>query len=183
MIDKAAEVRGVLAAYQTIVNGAWDDLHPEMAGGAERWRRASVDALTHELEGYLGRAAEPPREIRVFWKLSDQLTYSGCNLPFARDAGFQSTSEMVGVTDFCETIPWTRQAAKYQADDREVMASGAPKLFILERQAREDGVFWLFTSKAPIRVDGAVVGILGLYETIDGARAMEIRRRMEREGL
>ncbi|MEM8995760.1 MAG: PAS domain-containing protein [Acidobacteriota bacterium] len=182
-MDKAAEIRGVLVAYQTLVNGAWDDLHPEMAGGAERWRRASAQALTRELEGYLNRAAEPPREIRVFWKLTDKLVYSGCNLPFARDAGFPSPAEMVGATDFNETVPWTRQAAKYQADDLEVMESGEPKLFILERQAREDGVFWLFTSKAPIRVDGAVVGILGLYETIDAARAMEIRRRMELEGF
>ncbi|MEM1178253.1 MAG: PAS domain-containing protein [Acidobacteriota bacterium] len=183
MIEKALELRGVLNAYKTIVDGAWDNLHPGMGGGTLRWSAAGADALGQELEGYLTAAAQPPREIRVFWKLTDELIYSGCNTPFARDAGFRTPRQMVGVTDFCETIPWTRQAAKYQADDREVMASGQPKLFILERQAREDGVFWLFTSKAPILVNGAAVGLLGLYETIDAARAMEIRRRMEDEFL
>ncbi|MEM1178254.1 MAG: hypothetical protein AAGM22_07925 [Acidobacteriota bacterium] len=181
MIEKAVELRGVLNAYKALVDIAWEDLHPGMAGGVDRWRFAGAEALAQELDGYLTSAAAPPREIRIFWKLGNELRFAGCNLPFAHDAGFTAPSQLVGNTDFCESIPWTRQAAKYQADDREVMASGKPRPFILERQTREDQVVWLFTSKASIMVGGEAVGLFGLYETIDAARAMEIRRRMESE--
>jgi len=172
------EILGVLEACRLIAESAWNDVLPGLAAGPPRWATASDHELSLEMDGYLRQAAEPPREVRIFWKFGDQLRYAGANVPFALDAGFTAPEEMIGFTDFDPPVPWTRQAAKYQADDRDVMASNSPRLFILERQQREDGVFWLHTGKAPIRaVNGGVVGILGMYETIDQAQAMEIRRR------
>ncbi len=173
-------VRDVLRAYREVMTTSWADVHRGLVGSAEGWPQASEAALRAELAGYLRDAAQPPREIRVFWKHAPDLVYAGANAPFARDAGFPSAEEMLGRTDFDDQIPWTRQAAKYQSDDREVMASGKPKLDILERQEREDGVFWLHTGKAPILAsDGSAVGLLGVYETIDASRALAIRRRTE----
>ncbi|MEM8960954.1 MAG: hypothetical protein AAGD38_05710 [Acidobacteriota bacterium] len=138
----------------------------------------SQKELQRLLDECVNKVAEPPREIRVFWKLQPGLMYAGCNGLFAADAGFSTPDEFVGRTDFDPRVPWTRQAAKYQADDRETIGRAEPKLFILERQEREEGVFWVHTGKAPILDEsGKAVGVLGMYETIDNRMLSDVRRR------
>ncbi|MEM6797250.1 MAG: PAS domain-containing protein [Acidobacteriota bacterium] len=171
-------MRSILRSYRELVETSWADQHPDLATRAESWPSLGLDGLEREIETLLVEAARPPREVRVFWKWGDDLTYLGLNAPFAADAGFSSPQAMIGRTDFDSEIPWTRQAAKYQADDRDVMARGEIWPYILERQERESGVEWLHTGKSPIRdQDGTVIGLLGMYETIDSRRAMEIRRK------
>ena len=177
---KSGELRGILGAYLAVCKDSWPDLHQDLEATAASWQNASMLQLQRSLDRLLSEAAAPPREVRVFWKFGDELLYGGCNHPFAHDAGFAEPEQLVGRTDFDEAIPWTRQAAKYQSDDREVIAGQDAKLFILERQEREDGVFWLHTGKAPIfDAEGDACGILGMYETIDGRQVNELMRRKE----
>ncbi|MDA3798621.1 MAG: PAS domain S-box protein [Kiritimatiellae bacterium] len=109
--------------------------------------------------------------IRIFWK-DLKSTYLGCNLAFAKDAGFDSSTELVGLRDF--DMSWADQNAEaFRADDREVMETGIPKINYEEPQQRENGkINWLETSKLPLNdSDGNCIGVLGAYEDIT-----EIRR-------
>ncbi len=121
--------------------------------------------------------------VRVFWKDRD-CVYVGCNLPLARDCGYNDPAELVGKTDF-ETAS-AETAEIYRADDLQVMESGQPKLDYEEPQVKPDGSpAWLRTSKAPLRdEEGRVIGVLGTYEDItDRKRAEEDRRRLEAQLL
>ena len=102
---------------------------------------------------------------RVFWKSND-LTYLGCNKPFAIDSGFESTEEIIGKSDF--DLGWKDLAKQYRADDKFVIETGVPKLNFEEPLIRGDGEKrWLKTTKIPLRDgSGKVIGILGTYEDI-----------------
>jgi len=63
--------------------------------------------------------------VRFFWKDLD-LRYLGCNTNFAKDAGFDSPSQLLGKDDFA--MGWKDQAKIYRADDRVVIESGQSKL-------------------------------------------------------
>ncbi len=107
----------------------------------------------------------------VFWKDRD-LVYLGCNRAFAEDTGFSSPEEVIGKTDF--DMPWKEQAELYRADDRLVMESGESKLNYEEPQTTPDGsTIWLSTSKIPMRENGQVVAVLGMYEDVT------VRKRTE----
>jgi PAS domain S-box-containing protein len=103
--------------------------------------------------------------VRVFWKDRD-CVYVGCNLPLARDCGYDDPAELVGKTDFETASAPTAEA--YRADDLQVMASGQPKLDYEEPQVKPDGSpAWLRTSKVPLRdEEGRVIGVLGTYEDV-----------------
>jgi PAS domain S-box-containing protein len=110
--------------------------------------------------------------VRVFWKDRDSV-YLGCNRPLALDAGYASTGELIGKTDYETTFAST--ADLYRADDREVMSIGSPKINYEETQNRPDGSrSWLRTSKVPLRNKaGDVIGILGTYEDITEQKTKE----------
>jgi PAS domain S-box-containing protein len=103
--------------------------------------------------------------VRIFWKDRD-LTYLGCNKPFADDAGLASPEEIVGKED--QQLPWREEADLYQADDRAVIESGEPKHNYEELQTGPDGEkLWVKTSKIPLRDEaGKIHGVLGCYEDI-----------------
>jgi hypothetical protein len=159
----------ILTAYREVVSASWPDLHPDMDERAPLWPEASESDLGYELAGYLSEASMPHVTVRVFWKLGPRLTFGGCNTAFARDAGFADANDLIGIDDFDPRLPWTGQAAKYRADDKEVMRSGEAKLDIIERQAQTGGgISWVRAGKAPIRLEsGEVIGILGMYEMLD----------------
>jgi len=56
-----------------------------------------------------------------------------------------------GMDDLDPRLPWSRQGPVYIRDDRAVFTSNTPKINIVERPDREDGVVWLKTSKVPFR--------------------------------
>ncbi|MDH3519236.1 MAG: ATP-binding protein [Myxococcales bacterium] len=103
--------------------------------------------------------------VRVFWK-DRNLEYLGCNTRFARDAGFEHPSQLLGRDDFA--MGWRDQADLYRADDRAVIESGESKLNYEEPQTTPDGkILWLRTSKIPLRAaNGEIFGVLGTYEDI-----------------
>jgi len=60
------------------------------------------------------------------------------------------------------------QAAKYRADDQNVVNRGTPMLDIIERQQSSSGTVWLRVGKAPIQTaDRKTIGLFGMYEVID----------------
>ncbi|MGC8798645.1 MAG: histidine kinase [Chloroflexus aggregans] len=106
----------------------------------------------------------------VFWKDRDG-RFLGCNHRFLIDAGLSSTAEVVGRTDF--DMPWHEQAAAYRTDDLAVMQSG-PKYYLEEPLNRHDGTpIWLRTSKIPLRRNGDVIGVLGIYEDVTALKQQE----------
>lgn len=171
------ELFGVLLAWRTVKQGSWPELLPAMNARAAQWPTMDEAALRREVSGYVAEMNAPACTVRVFWKLGPDLTFAGCNNLIARDGGLPDASALLGKTDFDPSVPWTRQAAKYRADDLAVMASG-PRLDIVERQDASSGTTWLRTGKAPVRlVTGEVVGLLGMYEVIDTATAARLNAR------
>lgn len=103
--------------------------------------------------------------VRIFWKDKD-LRYMGCNLAFAKDAGKNSPSELVGKTD--HEMAWNNHADLYNMDDREVMESRVSKLNFEEPRTRSDGSeIWLRKSKVSLyNGENEPIGILGIYDDI-----------------
>jgi PAS domain S-box-containing protein len=107
----------------------------------------------------------------VFWKDRD-LVYLGCNQAFADDAGFSSSEDIIGKTDF--DMPWKDQAELYRADDWRVLANGEPKLNYEEPQTTPNGsTIWLSTTKIPVQENGQIVAVLGMYEDITARKQIE----------
>ena len=153
-------------------------------------RSAEGDALrmvgTHtditerrEVEAKLAQSRQMLQDIvdqlpqRVFWKDVESV-YLGCNLAAARDAGFESTEEIVGKTDY--DLAWKASAEIFRADDREVIRTGQFKMLYAEPMHRPDGsVMWLRTSKVPLLdEDGQIFGVLGTYEDVTEIKRAEM---------
>jgi PAS domain S-box-containing protein len=120
--------------------------------------------------------------LRVFWKDKD-LNYLGCNRAFASDIGFDSCDQIIGKDDFEVNLP--EHAERYRRDDRQVLASGMPKLNYVEPQTRPDGSqAWVETSKVALRNEaGAVWGVLGVYGDITKRVQAEEALRQARDEL
>lgn len=117
--------------------------------------------------------------MRVFWK-DKNLTFLGCNKAFARDAGFADPKDIIGKDDY--QMVWRDQAELYRGDDRQVIATGCPKLFIEEPQETPEGnIITLLTSKIPLcNSNGEISGVLGTYMDITELKqAEEDKRKLE----
>lgn len=110
--------------------------------------------------------------VRVFWKDKD-LTYMGCNIPFAQDAGFSDPKDIIGKDDF--QMGWYNQAELYRSDDRKVIKSRSPELNIEEPQTTPNGkTLTLLTNKIPLQnSEGEVTGVLGTYLDITERKLAE----------
>ena len=112
--------------------------------------------------------------IRIFWK-DMHLDYLGCNAIFAKDAGAENPTEVIGKDDY--QMVWAAQAAEYRKDDLAVIESAQPKLFYEEQQTTPTGdLIWLRTSKVPLRNgSGEIIGILGMYKDITPEKNIQER--------
>lgn len=170
MAMTAPQLRALLTAYKQVMQASWPELHPSMSTRAASWASASESHLQTDLDDLLLEASLPSCVVRVFWKLGPQFVFGGGNTLFAQDAGFPDPRDLIGLNDFDPRMPWMPQAAKYRADDTQVVESGKPKLDILERQKSATGVIWVRAGKAPIRLmTGEVIGVFGMYELMDDA--------------
>ena len=116
----------------------------------------------------------------IFWK-DRKSVYLGCNKAFAALAGLSDPEEIVGKTD-CD-LPWTpEESAAYRADDRLVIAGNKGKSHYVESLQRFDGSRrWLETSKLPMTdEDGAVVGVMGIFEDVTERQQTEEAMANER---
>ena len=123
--------------------------------------------------------------LYVFWKDCNSV-YLGCNLKFAQSAGFSSTAEIVGKTDY--DLPSSADETKsYITDDRQVIQLNQAKLGIIETQLQLDNsLLWAETNKIPLNnTKGEVIGVLGTYRDITAEKAVEelIREQARKEAL
>lgn len=121
--------------------------------------------------------------VRVFWK-DVNLTYQGCNQPFAGDAGLQDPEMIKGKDDY--DLPWAEQEAEaYRKDDWAVIESGKARFDIEELQTHENGtILWLNTSKVPmVDENDVVVGVLGTYQDITDRKVAEFELKKLRNYL
>lgn len=169
----AGVLRAILNAYRAAVQVAAPSLHPTMSANWHKWATANRDTLFTELQSYLREASNPECQVRIFFKLGPEFIYGGCNDQFARDGGFNSRAEFVGIDDFDTRVAWLAQSGKYRSDDRTVVSSGEPLLGVIERQYSAAGTIWLDTSKVPIVLNGEAIGLFGTYEVIDAKTAGE----------
>jgi PAS domain S-box-containing protein len=114
--------------------------------------------------------------VRIFWK-DAQSRYLGGNPLFARDAQVGDVSQLVGKDD--SQLAWKDRAQRYRADDLRVLQSGQPSLFHDEELPAPDGALkWIRTSKVPLHgQDGAIIGLLGVYEDITEQKRAQQRIR------
>ena len=116
--------------------------------------------------------------VRVFWK-DKNLAYLGCNMAFARDAGFADPKDLIGKDDF--QMVWRAQADLYRSDDLQVIMSDCPKLLSEEPQTTSMGnTITLLTSKVPLHnSEGKVCGVIGSYMDItERKRGEDVRNRL-----
>lgn len=117
--------------------------------------------------------------LSVVWKDFNSV-YQGCNLPFAKVAGFERAADVAGKTDY--DMVWKKEEADwFRKCDRQVMDSGKAELNIIEPQLQSDGKqAWLSTSKIPLRdSSGNVTGVLVMFEDItDQKDAQEQQQRL-----
>lgn len=116
----------------------------------------------------------------IFWKNRDSV-YLGANRSWARMAGFESSEQVVGITD--DDLPWTQEQRDWYLEcDRKVMDTDTPMLRIKQSQRQADGrLTWRETNKLPLHdAEGNVIGLLGTVEDVtERKRAEDLLRQSE----
>ena len=103
------------------------------------------------------------------------------NMACARRAGLSTPEDMLGKTDF-DYFP-QELAARYFADDQEVLRSGQPLLEHEEPSIDAAGnPKWISTNKVPLRDDqGKIYGLVGMGRDITGRKKAEDDLRKSEE--
>lgn len=120
--------------------------------------------------------------VRIFWK-DKNLIYLGCNMIFARDAGFSDPKDIIGKDDF--QMGWLDQAELYRSGDRQVMESGDSILLNEEPQTTPEGkTKIMLTNKMPLRNSiGEIYGILGTSMDITDRKGAEDEIKLKNQEL
>jgi PAS domain S-box-containing protein len=119
--------------------------------------------------------------VRIFWK-DVSSNFLGCNMAFAKDAGYSSPQDLIGKNDF--QLSWKDQANSYREDDLKVIRSGESKINYEEPQTTPTGkTIWLNTNKVPLLDNsGTIIGVLGTYLDItDQKQAFEELKRKNKD--
>jgi two-component system, cell cycle sensor histidine kinase and response regulator CckA len=120
--------------------------------------------------------------LRISWK-DRNLRFLGCNTSMALGSSLPDTDAIVGLSDDeLTTLGHYAVPPTGLEDDREVMASGVPKLQYEETIVNPDGSLHVArTSKAPLRdPSGQIIGLLLVNEDIT-EHALALKALRERE--
>lgn len=173
-----AEAFAVLVAWKAVRQSGWPQLAPSVALRASQWPTMNDAALRAELQSLIDEMSAPDCSVRLFWKFVPTLMYRGYNAGFLADSGYKGSGNLLDKTDIHPEVGWARQGAKYRADDLEVIAGPAGVRDIIERQDQANATMWLHTVKSAVRTaTGEAIGVLGMYEVIDGTTAARLQRR------
>lgn len=93
----------------------------------------------------------------IFWK-DREYQFLGCNLTFAKMAGFNSPHELIGKTDY-DTC-WKDFADKFRSDDKKVL-SGESFESIEKNITANHQTRIIYVKKKPIIKDDEYIGIIG----------------------
>ncbi|MGE5658880.1 MAG: PAS domain S-box protein, partial [Actinomycetota bacterium] len=112
----------------------------------------------------------------IYWKDRD-LIFRGCNQNFANLLGFNTPTEIIGLTDYDLPIG-IEQAQRYRASDAFVIQENVPKYHLRESLLLPNSqipAVWFDVNKVPL-TDGSgnVVGILSTFEDITERQRAEI---------
>lgn len=109
---------------------------------------------------------------RVWWKDLDN-RYLGANIHCAHDMGEKDPDALIGKSS--RDVFDAELAESSEADDREVVASGRPKLNIPGMICLANGeVRWMETNKVPLRgEDGQIIGTVGTTMDVSERRKSE----------
>jgi two-component system, NarL family, sensor histidine kinase UhpB len=115
------------------------------------------------------------------WLKNTEGKFQVVNQPFATAAGKARPSEVVGLDDF---VVWPHElAARYVADDQDVMRTGQQKL-VEEQISTRGQLRWVETFKSPVfDASGRVIGTTGLAHDITHRRQLQEEQRRSREQL
>jgi DNA-binding CsgD family transcriptional regulator/PAS domain-containing protein len=100
------------------------------------------------------------------WEKDTQFRYVDCNENYARAAGFESPTAMLGKTD--DDMPWRSLADFFrEGDQRVVTGKGPPRLNVLEKEIMVDRVANILVTESPI-IDSRqeCVGVQGCFVDI-----------------
>lgn len=177
-IDRVASGTGartphVAAAFATLMRTSWPQprvLESVLSATREHAFRDACGKLLDTFD-----AAHATYPTACFWWKDESSHFLGFCPRLATASGL-TTLELLGRTDADPDVVWSRQAALYMKDDREVLASGQPRFDIVERQDREGGTVWLRTSKVPY-VGPSGSGTVGGFDMISAAHARELAKK------
>lgn len=173
-----AELFAVLVAWKAVRQSGWPQLAPLVALRAAQWPTMNEAALRAEVQSLIDELSKPECAVRLFWKFVPDLMYRGYNANFLADSGYKGPGNLFDKDDIHPEVGWARQGAKYRADDLDVINNTTGVRDIIERQDQAGGTMWLHTVKSAVRTaTGEAIGVLGMYEVIDGATAAKLQRR------
>jgi len=136
--------------------------------------RQRIEATLREQEEYLWLILDNIPQ-QVFWKDMHSV-FRGCNTNWARAAGFNHPSEVIGKTDY-DLLGDPAIAETYRLEDQQIMAEDQPRMhqIAVKQKNHQAGEVWLDICKAPIHdAEGRVIGIVAVMDDItDRKQAQE----------
>ncbi|MCX7165765.1 MAG: PAS domain-containing protein [Rhodocyclales bacterium] len=106
----------------------------------------------------------------MVWLKDEQSRFLAVNQAFVEGFHWPSAEALVGKTDL--DIAPVELAERYRADDRFVLASGSSRS-VEEMIRTGEQELWFETYKAPVKLDGRVVGTVGFSRDITARKAAD----------
>ncbi len=141
---------------------------------AEKLKNLAIEKLEVYLDNILKNVPGS-----IFWKNRDGI-YLGCNDFQAKMAGFNSSREMIGKTDY--DLPWKNIADVLAQTDQRIMQTGKSEE-LLETPTLVDGTeLIMVTKKAPLYGEqGDIIGIIGTALDITALEAAKKEKQVALE--
>lgn len=168
------DYRAASQALGTLLDATWP------GSGAEPLLAALGDAT--DVDGFRATLGEIFGAVHAsfpgahLWWKDEHSHFLGACPNLLKASTLDEATLLSGIDDHDPRLPWTRQAALYVKDDREVFVAQQAKLNIVERQDQVDGTVWLKTSKVPYRNPDGTGGTVGGFEVIDEKAAWKLKR-------